>query len=283
MSTHPTLNRLPPRVLTIAGSDSGGSAGLQADLKTLEAHDIFGMSVVTLVTAQDTRRVHHALPMPEPLIAQQIDVVLADIGADAVKTGLLARASVVRLVADRLAAHQVRQVVVDPVLVDGQRCPFVDADTLTAYRETLFPQATIITPNIDEAALLLDMPIRTVADQHEAVKRLHTLGPRYVFLKGGHLPQDGEIRNLWFDGQQITYLCAPLLPLDNPHGVGCTLAAALAANLAQGLAPQAAARAAHDYLQAGLHSSLTRQIGKGRQPVHHAHAAFQNGNPKPKS
>ncbi len=270
MSTHAACKHVPARALTIAGSDSGGSAGLQADLKTFEAHDVFGMTAVTVVTAQDTRAVYAATPIPEALIAQQIDTVLADIGADVVKTGLLGRASVVRLVAERIAAHGIRRVVVDPVLVDGARRVFVEPDTIAAYREALFPLATVITPNWDEAALLVDLPPHEADDGVALARRLHALGPRYVFLKGGHRPQGDEIQNLWFDGAHAELLRAPLLPLDNPHGVGCTLAAALAANLAHGAEPPRAARLAHGYLQAGLESSLARRIGGGRQPVHHA-------------
>ncbi len=259
----------PQRVLTIAGSDSGGSAGIQADLKTLMACGVFGMTAITVVTAQNTLAVQQAFYLPLDLIDAQIEAVLSDMGADAVKTGLLGRSDVVNLVADRVTALDAMPIVVDPVLVNGQGNPIVAEEAVEAYRQRLLPLATVITPNLDEAVWLAQIPpIGVVDDFYTAARRLFQMGAKAVLIKGGHL--DGEQKiDLFFDGEEFTVLKADSLPIDNPHGVGCTLASAIAAGLAQGASPLTAVCRAHAFLQNALHGALDWQLGRGRPTVNH--------------
>ncbi|MCL4880141.1 MAG: bifunctional hydroxymethylpyrimidine kinase/phosphomethylpyrimidine kinase [Anaerolineae bacterium] len=260
----------PRRVLSIGGSDSGGSAGIQADIKTLEARGVFGSTAITAVTAQDTLKVHRVHFVPDEYIRAQIEVVLNDIGTDAVKTGFLAKESVVTLVAEEVQRYQLPHIVVDPVLVDGSGKPFVSAGTITAYRDRLLPLATLITPNADEAALLTGSPMRTHEDLYEAAKLLHGLGSQAVVVKGGHLPDNDIILNVFYNGAQFINLTAPRLPADNPHGVGCTFASAAAAELAKGRSLTEAVTLAHRYLQEALAGSQSWTLGKGRLSVNHA-------------
>jgi hydroxymethylpyrimidine kinase/phosphomethylpyrimidine kinase len=239
-------------------------------LKTYEARGVFGCSAITVVTAQNTLGVQAAQPLPEAFIRQQAQSVLDDLGAGALKTGLLGRASVVELVVELIQAYQIAQVVVDPVILDGQGRQFVPDEVLYTYRERLFPLAMVITPNIDEAALLAQMPITNVDDMRQAAQRLHRLGAQVVVIKGGHLEHGPTIINVIYDGQTYQEYASPRLPVQNPHGVGCTFASAIAAELAKGQMPQAAIQSAHHYLQAALAGSLNWQLGAGRLPVFHA-------------
>ena len=263
------------RVLTIAGSDSGGSAGIQADLKTFEARGVFGTTAVTVVTAQDTYGVKAVHMMPEDFIRAQATAVLDDIGADALKTGLLGRETVVHLAAELVRAYNIQRVVVDPVLLDGRGRQFVSDEAVTAYREVLFPLVAVITPNLDEAALLAGIEIRTINDMHTAAQRLHEFGVKTVLVKGGHLADADSsvthITDVIFDGNQFIELTALRLPVKNPHGVGCTFASAVAAELAKGQPAIAAITTAHHYLQAALAGILEfeNRIGGGRTPVFH--------------
>jgi len=259
----------PPRVLAVGGSDSGGSAGIQADLKTYEACGVFGCTALTMLTAQNTLGVKGMYPLPEDFIAAQMQTVLDDIGADATKTGFLGRVSVVQVVAQIITAYRLPHVVVDPVLLDGKGQQIVSDEALAAYKDRLFPLAAVITPNLDEAALLTGIPIQTKADIYEAARRLHGLGVGVVVVKGGHLRDGDAILNLVYDGQQFTPLSAPRLSVENPHGVGCTFASAIAAALARGVDPPQAIQSAHEYLQAALMGSLGWRLGRGRSPVFH--------------
>jgi hydroxymethylpyrimidine/phosphomethylpyrimidine kinase len=230
---------------------------------------VFGCTALTAVTAQNTKGVRQVYPLPEELIGAQVKAVLDDIGTDALKTGLLGRESVVRLVADLIRAYGIQKVVVDPVLVNGQGQVFVSPEAIRAYQTYLFPLATFVTPNLDEAALLADMTISSVEDLYEAAKRLHVWGAAVVLVKGGHLAGDEQVVDLVYDGRDFLELTVPRLPIHHPHGVGCTFAAAIAAESAKGKSPIEAAQIAHQYLQATLRGSLDRQIGGGRQPVYH--------------
>jgi hydroxymethylpyrimidine/phosphomethylpyrimidine kinase len=260
----------PRRVLAIGGSDSGGSAGIQADLKTYAARDVFGCTAITVVTAQDTNGVQAAHALPEDFVQSQIDVVLQDIGADVVKTGLLGRASIVQLVAEALRNYSISLAVVDPVIMNGKNEVFVSPETIDAYKTLLFPLATVITPNLDEAALLAGMMIQSMPDMYEAARRLHDLGTRYVLVKGGHFSEGKRLLDLVYDGKQFLELTAWRLPVENPHGVGCTFASAIAAELAKGEPPLSAVSKAHKYLQRALARGLSWQVGHGRPPVNHS-------------
>lgn len=263
----------PARVLAIGGSDSGGSAGIQADLKTLTANEVFASTAITLLTAQNTVGIREVFPIVPAFIASQIDAVLDDIGTDVFKTGLLGRADVIRMVAEKLTAYRITfpqtALVLDPVLVNGQGQKIVAEDAIHAYRQDLLPLASIITPNLDEACYLAEVAIpQKYTDLYDIARRLHDLGTQTVLIKGGHLAGDEKV-DLFFDGQDFSELCAPTLPIQNPHGVGCTFASAIAAGLAHQKPMLEAVTAAHHYLQGALQAALEWKLGAGRSPVKH--------------
>ena len=264
MTTH-----APPRVLTIGGSDSGGSAGIQADLKTLTACGVFGMNVITALTAQNTLGVQGIHPIPIEFIAAQAEAVLNDEGADVIKVGFLGRAEVVTWVADLAARYPHIPLVVDPVLVNGAGALIVSPETLAAYRTQLIPRAAILTPNLDEASLLADYnTVQGMEALQNIAHHLHGLGARYVLIKGGHLPEEG-IMDVFYNGHRFTIFTAERLPINNPHGVGCTLASAIAAYLAKGCSMDDAVQNAHQYLQRALAGCLAWELGAGRAAVNH--------------
>lgn len=253
------------RVMTIAGSDSGGGAGIQADLKTFAAFGVYGSSALTAVTAQNTSGVFAVAEVPEEVIAAQIDVVLEDIGADAAKTGMLSSASIVRVVADRLEAWDVRKLVVDPVMVAKSGDFLLQQDAVQTLIETLLPLAMVITPNIPEAQVLSGITIADGADVREAARAIHAHGPTFVVIKGGHA--DGNPDDLVFDGRDFTVLEGIRVNTPNTHGTGCTFSAAIAAGLALGDDPLDAIGAAKRYITAALSASYS--IGSGHSPVNH--------------
>ncbi len=262
----------PPRVLTIAGSDSGGSAGVQADLKTLTALGVFGSSALTLITAQDTEGVHAIQHLSPEFVTIQVETVLNDIGADAIKMGFLGDAEVIA----HLQAYLPSSIplVVDPVLVNGAGDLIVSRDTIRAYQKILLPRAKIITPNLDEARLLAGMEVINNQDDMEtAARRIYEeFGPRAIVMKGGHLAESQRadmVLDLLFDGQQFYELIAPRLPISNPHGVGCTFASAIAAYIARGQSTNRSVHLAHRYLHNALSAAQDWQIGHGRTPVNH--------------
>lgn len=271
---HQTIaKKLPWRALAIGGSDSGGSAGIQADLKTMAAHQVFGTTAITAVTAQNTLGVQRAMGLPVEMIEAQIEAVLNDIGADAIKTGLLGRVEVVGLVAEKVADFREGKgyvpLVVDPVLVNGSGARIVAPEVVAAYRERLFPLAGIITPNLDEACWLAEQEmVKSVEGLYEVARALYGFGSQAVLVKGGHLDGAQKV-DLFFDGTDFIELTAPTLPIENPHGVGCTLASAIASQLARGETLVTAVQNAHAYLQKALHGALGWQLGQGRLPVNH--------------
>lgn len=257
--------------LTIAGSDSGGGAGIQADLKTFSALGVYGASVITALTAQNTKRVSGVHGVPPEFVTAQMDAVFPDLAINAVKIGMLHSAPVIEAVAAGLRAHQAQNIVLDPVMVATSGDPLIHADAITSLRQQLFPLACIITPNLDEAALLLGLDkAANIAAMQDQAERLISLGARAVLLKGGHLSGNRAV-DLLHDGQQITRLTAPYINTLNTHGTGCTLASALAAGLAQGLSLAEAADRAKQYLSAAIAHADTLSIGHGAGPVHHFH------------
>ena len=254
-----------PKALTIAGSDSGGGAGIQADLKTFSAFRVFGMSVLTAVTAQNSVGVQGVLDLSPELVALQLDSVLSDLGADAIKTGMLATGPVVAAVADRLRAHGQTAVVVDPVMSATSGDVLLAADARGALVKELLPLALVVTPNLDEAAALADMPVTTEAEMEEAARRIHALGPRSVLVKGGHLP-DSATDVLW-DGKTLARFRASRLAGAATHGTGCTLSAAIAAGLARGTPLGDAVREAKAYVTAALREGFTP--GRGARVARH--------------
>ena len=269
-----------PRVLTVAGSDSGGGAGIQADLKTFTVLGTYGMSVVTAVTAQNTLGVQGVHVLPPPFVEQQLHSVLSDIGADAVKTGMLGDAGVVRVVAEGLRRYAVRWVVVDPVLRSKSGHALLAEDAHRALVENLFPLATVVTPNAWEAAALsgIDLTWAMGGDDEraaemavrEAARCIANMGPRYVIIKGGHLGA-GRYReravDLVFDGRSFYTLEAERHPSRHTHGTGCTFAAAIAAYLARGVAVQEALHLAKAFVTRAIGAAFP--LGSGVGPVNH--------------
>ena len=256
-----------PRVLTIAGSDSGGGAGIQADLKTFTELDTFGMSAVTALTAQNTVGVHDVHEVPAEFVARQIDVVLDDIGADAVKTGMLSNSTVVRVVAERLRAHGVGRLIVDPVSASKHGHALLRPDAVETLRAELLPLAEVVTPNLGEVALLTGVEVRGVEDLPAAAEAVKALGPRWVLIKGGHLPGNVEATDLLFDGQQEIWISSQRVDRRETHGTGCTLASAIAAHRARGLDVPEAVKAAKEYVTGAIRHGLA--LGRGIGPVDH--------------
>ncbi|MBI5154521.1 bifunctional hydroxymethylpyrimidine kinase/phosphomethylpyrimidine kinase [Candidatus Poribacteria bacterium] len=253
--------------MTIAGSDSGGGAGIQADLKTIAAHGCYGLSVLTALTAQNTRGVQAIHDVPPAFVRQQLDSVLSDIGCDAAKTGMLSRPEVIEAVAERLAVFAVPNLVVDPVMVSKSGHRLLGEDAVEALVRRLIPMARVITPNAEEAAVLLGRPVRTFEEAESAARDLARLGPRAVLVKGGHLEgADRAVDFLW-EPSGVTAFDAPRLDARHTHGTGCTLSAAIAANLGRGLALAQAVRAAKEYLEGAMRNAY--EVGGGISPVNH--------------
>ncbi len=262
----------PPVALTIAGSDSGGGAGIQADLKTFAAHGVFGTTAITALTAQNTRGVHGVHPVPPAVVVAQIEAVLDDLPVTAVKTGMLATGDIVRAVAELAAAGRLPALVVDPVMVATSGDRLLDRAAVRTYVTELLPQAVVLTPNVREAEVLLDGVIRTLADQREAARALGALGPATVVVKGGHAVDDvpGEAVDLVWDGRTMRELRGPRIETRNDHGTGCTFAAATAAGLAAGRSVPEAVEAAKRYVAAALAAGAGWRLGGGHGPLDHS-------------
>jgi hydroxymethylpyrimidine/phosphomethylpyrimidine kinase len=254
-----------PRALTIAGSDSGGGAGIQADLKTFSAFRVYGASVVTAVTAQNSVGVHGVVNLAPEFVARQLDAVLGDIGADAAKTGMLSTAPIVRAVAERLAAHRVTRLVVDPVMIAKSGDPLLQPDARRALIEAVLPLALVVTPNLHEAAALADQPVATLEEMEEAARRIHALGPAWVLVKGGHLKGDPE--DLLFDGHTLLRFTAERVPTPHTHGTGCTYSAAITAGLARGAGVPEAVAEAKRYVTAAIRAGFP--LGRGVGTLRH--------------
>ncbi|SMB94455.1 hydroxymethylpyrimidine/phosphomethylpyrimidine kinase [Thermanaeromonas toyohensis ToBE] len=254
------------KALTIAGSDSGGGAGLQADLKTFAALKVYGTSVITSVTAQNTRGVQGRYDIPAHFVAQQLDSVLGDIGADAVKTGMLANAEIVSTVATKLKEYGINRLVVDPVFVAKSGHFLLGPDAWEVLKEELFPLALVVTPNLDEAEALTGLSIQSEKDMVEAAQRIWDWGPKFVVVKGGHLAGE-EAVDILFDGKEVLRFSSPRLLISNTHGTGCTFAAAITALLAKGWGVPEAVGRAKEYLRQAMIAG--RPVGKGYGCLHH--------------
>jgi hydroxymethylpyrimidine/phosphomethylpyrimidine kinase len=252
--------------LTIAGSDSGGGAGIQADLKTFAAHRVFGTSAITAITAQNTLGVSMWRAVPTDLVTAQIEAVAGDIGADAVKVGMLATAAIVEAVAAAIAELDLPHVVVDPVMVAKGGDRLLEAEAVAAIRAELLPRAHVVTPNIPEAEVLSGLTIRSIDDMRAAGDRILALGPRVVLVKGGHL--DGpESVDVACTGHGAFELRAARIDTRHTHGTGCTLSSAIAANLALGLDDRTALTRAREYLDGAIRHAPG--IGRGHGPLDH--------------
>jgi hydroxymethylpyrimidine/phosphomethylpyrimidine kinase len=273
----PEAEATVPRALTIAGSDSGGGAGIQADLKTFAAMGVYGASAITAVTAQNTLGVTEWLALPEALVAQQIDAVLTDIGADAVKTGMLANAAIIETVAAKLREHGVINLVVDPVMVAKGGAKLLEDEAVSALKRELFPMALIVTPNIPEAEALTGVRIGSWDGMRDAAKRIVAIGARSVVVKGGHFESDAST-DLYYDGKGFREYPARRIETRNTHGTGCTFASAITAGLAKGLDVPGAVALAKSYVTLAIQHAYP--IGAGHGPVHHFYRFWQPTGPK---
>jgi hydroxymethylpyrimidine/phosphomethylpyrimidine kinase len=263
-----------PVALTIAGSDSSGGAGIQADLKTFAALGVYGATVITALTAQNTQGVTGIHQVPADFVTAQIDAVFSDLAVGAVKIGMVAELSVIGAIAAGLAKWQPKHVVLDPVMVATSGDRLLKADAVEALRARLIPMASLITPNLPEAAALLDEPVAisegTIADQG---KRLLALGPRAVLIKGGH-GQGAESIDYLIDAKGVIALAAPRIATENTHGTGCSLSSAIAAGLAKGEDLEAAVRNAKAWVSAAIASADRFSVGHGHGPIHHFHRFY---------
>ncbi len=255
-----------PTALTIAGSDSGGGAGIQADLKTFAAHGVYGTSAITALTAQNTVGVSGIHVAPDDFVTAQIEAVVADLGCDAVKTGMLANSTIVEAVAAAVEGLELPNLVVDPVMVAKSGDHLLDEEAVHALRWTLIRLARVVTPNLPEAEVLAKMPIASLADMREAAKRIAALKPAAVVIKGGHLAGP-EIVDVLYENGQFTEFVGPRIEGRHTHGTGCTFAAAIAAHLAKGAALKDAVPAAKTYVEGAMRKGIP--LGKGHRPLHH--------------
>ena len=253
-------------VLTIAGSDSGGGAGIQADLKTFAAHGVYGASAITAVTAQNTERVVAVHVLPPSIVAAQIDAVASDIHLAGVKTGMLATAAIVEAVAAAITRWRLSQVVVDPVMVAKSGDKLLDEDAIVAVRDRLLPLCTVVTPNSHEAEVLAGMPVRTHDDAREAAHRIVASGAPAVVIKGGHI-EGPHLINVLFDGRDFTDVESERVETTSTHGTGCTFAASVAAQLACGRSLPDAVRGATEYVAGAIRNAVP--LGHGHGPVNH--------------
>ncbi|WP_133636769.1 bifunctional hydroxymethylpyrimidine kinase/phosphomethylpyrimidine kinase [Halomonas ventosae] len=267
-------SRSLPNTLTIAGSDPSGGAGIQADLKTLSALGTYATSVITALTAQNTRGVTGVHPVPAAFIAAQLETLLDDIAIDAVKIGMVASREVAEVIREALALRRPGWIVLDPVMVAKSGDILVDDAGIAAVRECLVPLADLITPNLPEAAVLLDCPVpQDRAGMEALAPGLRALGAGAVLLKGGHLRGEG-CPDLLIDGDALHWLEGTRIATGNLHGTGCTLSSAITARLALGDAPREAVAAAKAWLSRALEESHRLDVGQGHGPVHHFHAAW---------
>lgn len=250
-----------PKALTIAGSDSGGGAGIQADLKTFTAFRVFGMSVLTAITAQNSLGVQGVQNLPPEFVTRQLDSVLDDFGTDAAKCGMLSTSAIIRVVATKLREYKIENLVVDPVMVAKSGDPLLQPDARATLIAELLPLALVVTPNLPEAAGLAGIPVEDQEGMEEAARRIRRLGPRYVVVKGGHLK--GEAVDLLWDGREFTRFSAPRIDSPNTHGTGCAYSAAIAAGLAQGLPLLDAVRSAKAYVSKAIREGFAAGRGMG--------------------
>ena len=260
------------RAMTIAGSDSGGGAGIQADLKTFAALGVYGTSAITAITAQNTLGVTDVLELPLTLIRSQIDAIVSDIGTDAVKTGMLSSSEIIRTVADKLDEHGLSTLVVDPVMVAKGGDRLLREEAVEALRSVLVPKATVVTPNVPEAEVLTGLEIRSSDDQKEAARLLvDEIGAASAVVKGGHL--DGPATDILYDGTEFLFYTTARIDTPNTHGTGCTFASAVAAGLAKHLPVPDAVRDAKDYVTTAIRTNFP--MGHGHGPLNHFHELWK--------
>ncbi|MFU1797427.1 bifunctional hydroxymethylpyrimidine kinase/phosphomethylpyrimidine kinase [Paenibacillus azoreducens] len=261
------------KVLSIAGSDCSGGAGIQADLKTFSAHGVFGMSVIVSVVAENTSRVIDLQDIRPDIIEKQIDAVFEDIEVDAVKIGMLPQPECMEAVAEKLKQYAPANIVIDPVMYAKNGCPLMNPDAIDTLIKTVIPIADLLTPNIPEAEKISGMEIRNVEDMKKSAMAIHEMGCKNVLVKGGHAA--GSALDILFDGNEFYAFDAQRIETKNTHGTGCTYSSAIASNLALEFGLQEAVRQAKEYVTIAIQHSLS--IGKGHGPTHHFYELYQNG------
>ena len=263
------------QALTIAGSDSSGGAGIQADLKTFSALGVYGASVITSLTAQNTQGVQGVFPIPHDFVKAQIASVLTDLDIKAIKTGMLANAGIINAVIEGLANYRHIPLIIDPVMVSQSGHDLLEAEAVTVLRDQFLPHATLLTPNLHEAAKLLNQNVAQNEEQMIAQARaLLSLGAKAVLLKGGHA-EGAESVDIFAEGNKIVRFAAPRLATKNTHGTGCTLASAITAHIARGIPLHEAIAKAKTWLSAAIAAADQLKIGRGAGPVHHFHALWR--------
>jgi len=255
------------KALTIAGSDSGGGAGIQADLKTFMAFGVYGMSAITALTAQNTIGVQKIFEIAPDFVMEQIKSIMTDMGTDAVKTGMLANETIVNVVANAIEWFKIPNVVIDPVMIAKSGDPLLSEMARRTIKERLLPLAMVITPNIFEAETMLNLKIKSLDDMKTAAQELKKTGCKWVVVKGGHLHADEEAIDVVFDGREFHLLRAHRFLTKNTHGTGCTFSSAIAAGLAKGYDPLKAIQQAKEYITSAIEQSIS--IGKGHGPTNH--------------
>ena len=264
------------KVLTIAGSDSGGGAGIQADLKTFAANGVYGMSVITAITAQNTVGVQKIFDLPPDLIGQQIDSVMSDIGADVIKIGMLSNSKVIDVVVKKIKKYDIQLVVVDPVMVAKSGDSLLRTDAINCLIKKLLPLTYILTPNIDEAKILTGLEINSIAQMKQAAKLIYKMGCKNVIVKGGHLFDSAQSTDVLFDGNKYYSFSTNRINTTNTHGTGCTFSSAIAAELAKGNDVYKSVKLAKKYLTGAINHSCNQGIGHGYGPLNHMYKSKLN-------
>ncbi len=255
-----------PRALTVAGSDSGGGAGIQADLKTFTALGVYGLSVLTSVTAQNTLEVSAIHDLPEQFVGLQFDAVMSDIGCDAAKLGMLSNEKIIETVAEKIDQYGIEKLVVDPVMSSKGGTALLK-DSTELLKKEILPRALVVTPNIPEAEILSSVRISNTSDMRTAAEKIHSLGAKTVLVKGGHLTKDHPATDLFFDGETFRELVSERIETNNTHGTGCTFSAAVCAFLAKGMSLPVSLENSKAFVTEAIRNSL--EIGKGHGPLNH--------------
>lgn len=259
------------KVLTIAGSDSSGGAGIQADLKTFSAHGVFGMSVIAAVTAQNTKEVIDVQNISPDIIGKQIDAIFDDIEVDAVKIGMISEIEGIKIVSERLREYKPQNVVLDPVMVSKSGYSLMNPNSVETLIKELIPIVSVVTPNIPEAEIIANIKIENISDMEKAAKIIYNMGPKNVLIKGGHLT--GDATDVLYDGENFIYLKNERINTKNTHGTGCTLSSSIASNLALGMNIKEAVENAKKYITTAIEHSLP--IGHGSGPTNHFYALYK--------
>lgn len=261
------MNNCTPKALTIAGSDSGGGAGIQADLKTFTSLGVYGLSVLTSITAQNTLGVNGIYDLPSEFVELQFDSVANDIGFDAVKLGMLSNIDIAKTVAGKLVQYKANNIVIDPVMKAKDGSDLLKYSAVEIYKELLFPLAKIVTPNIPEAEILTSKKINTPKDMKNAAEIIMGFGCHSILLKGGHLSNDFPALDIYFDGDNFEEIVSARIETKNTHGTGCTYSAAICANLAKGMKLSDSVKKAKEYVSGAIQNSF--KIGGGNGPLNH--------------